>query len=96
MKLFKHERIANIEEMRLVANPMRIFVTRGVEIRLERGDKLGKVVAAVKRYLPPGVEASELVAFWYAMGERITLRRLDAKWSKNELSTNPNREYLNG
>lgn len=94
MKLIHHERSPKIAEMTLAANPMRIFVTKTVELRIEKGDRLRDVAEAVAPLLPKGVKAGSLVALWYAMGERVAKKKLDDGWTPKELYTDPDRRYL--
>jgi hypothetical protein len=95
MKLTKHDKLTNVEEMRLRARPLRIYITRGVELTLEKGDQLGDVVERIARYIPVSVRpVDKLVAFWFAVGERLETKTHTPQWSKKELSTAPGRRYL--
>jgi hypothetical protein len=96
MRIIHHERSPKIAEMTLAANPMRVFVTKTVELRIEKGDRLRTVADAVAPLLPKGVKAGPLVALWFAMGERVAKKKLDADWSQKELYPDSDRRYLSG
>lgn len=95
MKVVVHERSPKPMAMTLSTNPLSVFVTKTVEVRIQRGDTLAEVAKVVRQHMPDVREhAAEIVALWFAMGERARrLTKSTAGWSKKELATTPTRKY---
>lgn len=94
MKVLDHESLSKDESTPLTARPLRVFVTRGIELQIEKGDSLGSIVKTIAKHVPKSINAADLVAYWFALGERIVSKKHSPRWSSKELSTKPGRRYL--
>lgn len=95
MKVEMHERSGKPELMTLRAKPMSVWLTRNVQIIIEKGDKLETVARSVAKYSDLGPERSlQLAAFWFALGERAESGNPDRSWSQSELRVSAGRRYL--
>jgi hypothetical protein len=97
MKLTTHDRIPKPTEMTLGAKPLRVLLTKHVELVIEKGDTIAYVAQAIAstwRHLDDK-SARRLAAYYFAIGERRAgLRPNDSEWSDTELSTSLHRRYL--
>lgn len=97
MQIIKHDRRPKITQVELKADPFSVWLDARTEVRIERGDRLGDIAKVVLRQ-GWGLEkrsARKLVAYWFALGERLELGRMgESKWKKRELRADPDRRYL--
>lgn len=97
MKIIKHNKRPKIIQVELKADPFTVWLDTRTEMRIERGDRLDDIAKVVLRQgwgLNKG-SARKLVAYWFALGERLELRRTSkSKWKKRELRADPDRRYL--
>lgn len=83
------------ETMELCAKPMTIWLSRQVQLVIEKGDRLSEVVAVVVKTMQmEPARARQLVAYWFALGERIENGCPDLAWTKSELHVSDGRRYL--
>lgn len=97
MRIVEHDRMPTQNEVELSGDPMSVWLDTHVCLTIEEGDSLGKVVRGITPYMSEyldGEQLEQLVAFWFAMGERNENDRLNEKWNKRELSTDRKRRYL--
>jgi hypothetical protein len=94
MKYIRHEKSIKPETMELGTNPMCIWLDRHTELRIEKGDDLKTIVKMVNKAWKLGADAKKLVAFWFAIGERVHSKKLGAPWGNAELRTSETRRYL--
>jgi hypothetical protein len=95
MKINVMERSGKPEVMTLRAKPMSIWLTRHVQLVIEKGDQLSSVAAEVIKHAKLKREhAQQLVAFWFACGERAENGNPNVGWSKSELHVSRGRRYL--
>lgn len=96
VKLRQHEKSPKPMSMTLTTRPMTVWLSRHLELIIEGGDTLFTVAQAVGEYW--GLEqreAFQLVAFWFALGERQQQKQRGAQgWTKTELDPSPKRRYL--
>jgi hypothetical protein len=96
MKIIEHEASGKPESMTLGFNPMVVWLNRRIELRIEKGDQLRLIVPVVLQHwnhLKPGDVAS-VVAFWFAVGERLAAKKKLGNWKAAELIVNAKRRYL--
>ncbi len=93
----RHTKSPKPETMTLTANPLTIWLSRQIEVEIQPGDRLGKVAAEVQRYWKhlSEPEVYQLVALWFAMGERRAGKRpTNQTWTDAERDISPTRRYL--
>jgi hypothetical protein len=94
MKLFTHDKIGKPQTMTLGFKPFVVFLTKKVEMHIEPGDTLEDIARVVRRHwivdLPT---ARQIVALWFALGERLSLGNPDTTWQPKELRVNIRRTY---
>lgn len=97
MKIIKYDKRPKIIQVELKADPFSVWLDTRTEMRIERGDRLDDIAKVVLRQgwgLKKG-SARKLVAYWFALGERLELRKMSkSKWNKRELRADPDRRYL--
>lgn len=95
MKIIRHQSKFKSEECaRIFCDPLIIWLTRSVELRIERGDRLRTVAHAIGLELHLlKKDALRLAAFYFALGERARRHRYPA-WNNRELRVTPGRRYL--
>lgn len=96
MKLITHDRSPKPEKMELPHDPMIVWVDKLTELRIERGDTLRDVVETIRPFYPhlKTQGLMELVAFWFALGERRALHDPSKPWTDREMRTDVKRKYL--
>ena len=97
MQIIKHDRRPKIIQVELKADLFSVWLDPQTEMRIERGDRLGDIAKVVLRqgWGLKKRSARKLVAYWFALGERLELRRMSkSKWGKRELRADPDRRYL--
>ena len=94
MKLFEHPKINKPTTMTLGYKPFVVFLTKRVEMHIEPGDELEEIAQVVRRHWTLDVPtARQVVALWFALGERLSLGNPDAAWRPKELRANSRRTY---
>ena len=95
MKVNVMERSAKPETMTLRAKPMTVWLSRRVQLVIEKGDLLSAVAGEVIKHTKLDREhAQQLVAYWFALGERAENGCPDLAWTKSELHVSRGRRYL--
>lgn len=92
-----HVRSPKPETLTLTANPLTIWLSRAIELVVEPGDTLAEVVVESRKYWKhlSDPEAYQLVACWFAMGERRAGKRpTNCPWTDAERDITPTRRYL--
>lgn len=72
MKLVTHDRATKVKRMNLNGQTMTVWLTNRIELTIERGDTVKKVVKAVLpiyKQLPSRPLIRELVSYWFDIGE---------------------------
>lgn len=94
MKLIEHEKIPKPISITLGFVPFVVFLTKRVELQIESGDKLEEIALIVRRHwtldLPT---ARQVVALWFALGERLSLGNPESALKPKELEANSRRTY---
>lgn len=96
MEVIHHERSPKPEQMELQHDPLRIWLSRKLEIVVTKGDRLGDVAEVVQAegWLSK-LESRQLVALWFAIGERRgNFRPTNTTWNAEELDASRTRRYL--
>lgn len=96
MALIIYEKSPKPQLMLLSHRPLSIWLTRHAEVRVERNDKLITIARHVVLYWThlKLSEARELVALWFAIGERRGgYRPTNQTWTHEELDASPERRY---
>ena len=76
-------------------DPMILWLSRSESLTIHKGDRLEDVAQIVKkRWKLSLVDARQLVAYWFALGERARSKKLGQKWRGQELHSSPTRRYL--
>lgn len=95
MRIVKHDRKPNYNEIHLTVVPLVVWLSPLEELIVDRGDTLLEVAKTIHgRWSLSKKSCRELVAFWFALGERIS--RGDervAGWNDQELSISLKRRY---
>lgn len=99
MKLMTHAKALKIKgPVAYRARPFKIYLSRTVELTLEAGDPLDRVVAEVHKHWPmlKRREVQQVVAYWFALGERMDTggTAVGRPWRPAELRVNSSRRYL--
>lgn len=96
MKVIVHKVRPKQLEVFLEFDPFVVWLQPHEELIIERGDKLRVVASEVERsWKVDRSTARQLVAFWFALGERLALGSSNVPdWSKRELRAKPGRRYL--
>lgn len=102
MKKRTHEKRPDIKEVYMTFDPLTIWLTPSIELTIEREDRLGDVAGVVVKHLDlPKKEARKMVAYWFALGERLAKlapkkqnERMFSEWKRKELLDDPDRRYL--
>jgi hypothetical protein len=93
--LEKIERPGKPQQMTLDACPMVVWVDRSHRLTILKGAKLRDIVNALTLVLPLDLDTRyQLVAYWFALGERRAWGDPSTGWQKKELRTSPKRRYL--
>ena len=94
MKLFTHDKIGKPQSMTLGFKPFVVFLTKKVEMHIEPGDALEEVAKVVRRHWIIDIPtARQVVALWFALGERLSMGNPDVTWRPKELRINSRRTY---
>jgi len=94
MRIYEHKKIEKPQTMTLGFNPFVVFLTKRLEMRIEPGDTIEEVARVVRRHWALDiVTARQVVALWFALGERLSLGNPDVLWQQKELRTNSRRAY---
>lgn len=85
--------------MELQSSPMIVWLDKTLHLEIDQGDTLDEVAGVVREHWGLGRrESRALVAYWFAIGERVYRQRTqgspDKDWSPSELSADPDRRYL--
>lgn len=95
MKLIDHGRVVRPASLELRCDPLQIWLSKTVELRISRGDRLDAVAAIVASSWPLSTaEVRRLVALWFALGERRAAGDPASAWTARELRAGPTRRYL--
>lgn len=96
MKLKRHERAAQIQEVRLSYNPLVVWLSPRIELIIERGDEIREVAKVVAReWDVPLSTARRMAAYWFALGERAETGEMgEPEWRRDEIQAHPRRRYL--
>lgn len=95
MKVIKHVKCPKPDRQELIAEPMVVYITKLIELRIERGDTLQAVASIVQRYLGlDRPQTRQLVALWFALGERRARGNPVKSWTPRELRVKGKRRYL--
>lgn len=93
MKLVEHVKRPEILEVAVDVRPLTWWLTPELQLIVEEGDRLGDVAKLVRRSLGlPRADARQLVAYWFALGERVASGRT-GPWEPAELRTKLGRRY---
>lgn len=99
MKIIEYTRDRpKIQEVFIKYDPLIVWLDKYVELRIDKGDRLSEVVKAVRPYYPQlsKDQVVQLVAYWFAMGERARDGRLRDDWQEKEYRKRGGRRYLVG
>lgn len=94
MKLERYTRTPKPTDMVIGFDPMIIWLDKHQQLVIRRGDQLNAIASVVRKaWRLEQTDAQELVAFWFALGERRASERT-GPWRPRELSTKASRRYL--
>jgi hypothetical protein len=98
MKIITHTKRPAVTDYNRRTNPFSIWLHSHVELRIKRGDTLGKVAIGLQRHWTwlTQREAREVVAYWFTLGERVAhthAARTTQPWDGKERGTSPKRAY---
>jgi hypothetical protein len=96
VKVIKHDRIVRPGTLTLGFNPLIVWLSKTVELRIERSDRLGAVAEALAAWWPVSArEARRIVGYWFTLGERRATGDPGTGWSAREMADpSPERRYL--
>lgn len=94
MRLIRHERTPKPDEMLLTFNPMTVWLSKTVELKIEKGDSVNSIASVVQaEWKVPEKRAIEIATYWFAIGERVA-GGTNRAWTKVELRPDLDRRYL--
>lgn len=97
MKLTRYQRRPQMDAIRLKPEPLIIWLTDRLEMRVERGDRLSDVIRMVNKKRPDwsqaGINVESLVSYWFSLGERLAADEIGETWSNVPVNTRE-RRYL--
>lgn len=95
MKLIEHSMIVKPNSMTLEVVPLIVWLDKYTELRIEKGDSVGKVAKQVQKFWADlsNDDACQLVTFWFALGRRARSGR-SGPWTTTELRPDRQRRYL--
>jgi hypothetical protein len=76
---------------------MYVWLDPRTRLTIEVGDKLSAVVQKVRPYfeeLPGNIDVRKLVAYWFLMGRRIALGKIDKPWKSSEKNLIPTHYHV--
>lgn len=92
-----HSRSPKPDAMTLTASPLTVWLSRLVELVIEPNDRLFDVMQEVQKHWPhlSDPEAAQLIACWFAIGERRGgVRPTNQPWTDEERDVSPTRRYF--
>ena len=95
MKVIKHEGVPRPTTMTLQTDPLVVWLSKTLEVQIERGDTLKEVALLVRKHWKADPRsARRIAAFWFAVGERQNRQTHVGDFTKRELSRREDRRYL--